>query len=445
MKKANGRNKWASKLGFILATAGAAVGLGNLWKFPYLMGKNGGFQFLIAYLIFIVILGLPVMITEMSIGRLTEQSPVNAYHSLNKNVTFIGIMAVLAAFLILSYYSVVGGWILKYISSYITMFKAPIDFSSYIAEPTQPVLWHFIFIVLTCVICYMGTTGIEKASSIMMPALFVILVILVIRSVTLDGAADGLKFMFSPYSSKFNLGSLAAALGQVFYSLSLCMGITITYGSYLSRKENIPKSCLTVAGLDTMVAILAGLAIFPAVFAFKLEPAQGPSLIFGTLPSVFNEIYGGVFFAILFFILVFFAALTSSMALLECVASFTMDNFKWSRKKSISILGTLIFLLGIPSALSFGVLENFKILNYQFFDFMSMITDNILMPLGGIAMCIYVGWFLGPEKIITDIEFNSNVFKLKKAWIFCIKFITPILIGAVTIAGFINIYNVIRL
>lgn len=437
------RNQWASKMGFVLATAGAAVGMGNLWKFPYLMGSNGGFQFLVAYLIFVVFLGVPVMVTEMSIGRITQKSPVNAYKSLNKKATFIGVMGVICAFIILSYYSVIGGWVLKYIASYVTTLEAPANFSAYTAQPVEPVVWHIVFAVCTCLICYFGTKGIERASTFMMPALFVLLIILIIRSITLPGAEKGLTFMFSPSQSEFSMGSIAAALGQVFYSLSLCMGLTVTYGSYLKKGCNIPKSSASVAGLDTMAAILAGLAIFPAVFAFGEEPAQGPSLIFVTLPNVFREIPAGSLFAILFFILMFFAALTSAIALLECVVAYTIDDLHWSRRKGVLIVGIAFILLGVPSSLSFGVLKDFTILNYSFFDFVGMITDNILMPLGGIAMCIFIGWFWGPGKIIASIEEDSGTFKLKKAWLWCVRLVTPVLIVIVTIVGFVNIYNTI--
>lgn len=437
------RNQWASNFGFILATAGAAIGLGNLWKFPYLMGKNGGFPFLIAYLVFIVILGIPIMITEMSIGRMTGQSPVKAYGQLNRKMSIIGILGVTTAAIILSYYSIIGGWILKYIASYATTFAAPADFSAYIAEPAEPVFWHFVFMLCTAVICYKGTKGIEKASKIMMPSLFLLLILIIFRSVTLPNAADGMRFIFFSGENQFSFSSISAALGQVFYSLSLCMGITVTYGSYLNKKENIPKNALIVAGLDTLIAIFAGIAIFPAVFSFHMEPAQGPSLVFGTLPNIFKELYGGSFFALAFFILMFFAAVTSAIALLESVVSSMVDSFKWSRKKAVIILGTGIFLLGIPSALSFGTLQNITILNYSLFDFMGMLTDNILMPIGGILMCFYVGWIWGPKHIIDHIETQGVIFKLKKAWLICIKFITPILVIIVTIVGFINVYNVI--
>ena len=440
------RNQWASRLGFVLATAGAAIGLGNLWKFPYLMGKNGGFRFLTAYLIFVVILGIPVMIMEMSIGRYTQQSPVNAFRSLNKKTTIIGGMGVLSAFIILSYYSVIGGWLLKYIASYITTFSAPVDFNAYAATAGEPIFWHFIFMACAAFVCYKGTAGIEKASRIMMPGLFILIVIIIVRSLTLPGAKAGLEFMFFPKSEegRSDLNFIVAALGQVFYSLSLCMGITITFGSYLKKQEDIPKNCLLVAGLDTMMALCAGLAIFPAVFSFGLEPTQGASLVFGTLPKVFDALGGGVIFAILFFILLFFAALTSSIALLECIVSFAMDDLHWGRSKSVIVLAVLSFLLGVPSSLAFGATSDFLILNYNFFDLMGMLTDNILMPIGGIFMCIYVGWIWGPQKLIQEIEQGSVTFRLKKAWVICIRFITPLLIAVVTVMGFLNIYNIIK-
>ncbi|KLU71980.1 MAG: hypothetical protein RHS_2065 [Robinsoniella sp. RHS] len=436
------KGQWASSLGFILATAGAAVGLGNLWKFPYLMGKNGGFQFLITYLIFIAVLGLPVMITEMSIGRMTGKGPVQAYENLNPKSKIIGIMGILCAFIILSYYSVIGGWILKYIASYVTSMNAPADFAAYIAEPASPVIWHLVFMACTGFVCYRGTKGIEKASRFMMPALLILLIIIVIRSLTLPGAKQGVDFVFK-LNGGFDLKSVPAALGQVFYSLSLCMGITITYGSYLNRKENIPKNALIVAGLDTFVAILAGLAIFPAVFAFGLEPAQGPSLTFGTLPKVFESMSGGWIFALLFFGLMFFAALTSAIALLECVVSSVLDHFKCKRRTAVFFVALGVFLLGIPSALSFGVLGDVTILNYSVFDFMGMLTDNILMPIGGILMCIFVGWIWGPKRILQHVESDGISFKLKKAWLICIRFITPILVVIVTVMGFMDVYRTI--
>ena len=443
MEKEN-RGRWASKLGFILATAGAAVGLGNLWKFPYLMGRNGGFPFLVVYLVFVVVLGMPVMIAEMGLGRMTQRDAVNAFRSVDRHSAFVGGMGVLAAFIILSYYSVIGGWLLKYIASYAVTFGPPADFAAFAARPLEPILWHLAFMAVTCLICLRGASGIEKASKVMMPTLFVLLLVLIVRSITLPGAGEGLRFIFSPADSSFTASSVVAAMGQVFYSLSLGMGITITYGSYLHRGENVPKSCATVAGLDTLAAVLAGVAIFPAVFAFGLEPAQGPGLIFGTLPRVFDALPGGTVFAILFFVLIFFAAITSAIALLECVICFTMGEWHWSRSKSVVALGAAIFLLGVPSSLSFGPLSNFYILNYNFFDLAGVVTDNLLLPLGGIAPCVYIGWVWGPKRLLADLESGGVAFKLGRAWVWCIRVLTPALILVVTCVGFWNIFQVMR-
>lgn len=436
------KSQWSSNLGFILVTAGAAVGLGNLWKFPYLMGKNGGFQFLIVYLIFILILGIPVMITETGIGRMTQSGPVKAYEKLSSKAKWIGVVGVACAFIILSYYSVIGGWVIKYIISYASTQSAPADFAAYIAQPFEPIVWHVVFMIATIVICYKGAKGIEKAAKFMMPALLVMLLIVVVRSVTLPNASEGLAFIFTPKSG-FSFSSIPAALGQVFYSLSLCMGITVAYGSYLKKEENIIKNVSIAAGLDSAVALLAGIAIFPAVFSFNLEPSQGPGLTFDTLPKVFDSMQAGWIFAIAFFILMLFAALTSSIALLECVTLSIINKFNWSRKKAVIIVGTGITLLGILPALSFGVLGDVTILNYSVFDFMGMITDNILMPIGGIMMCVFVGWIWGPKHLVEHIEEGGTTFKLKKAWILCIRYITPVLIAVVTIAGFVSIYNTV--
>lgn len=433
--------QWASRLGFLLAAAGSAIGLGNLWKFPYLMGQNGGFSFLIVYLLFVIILGVPVMMLEMGLGRFTGRDPVQSYKIIHPKAKIVGVLGVIGPFIILSYYSVIGGWIIKYIISYATTFAAPADFGGFIAS-NQTVIWHFIFMALTIAVCYKGVSGIEKASKVMMPALFILLIGIVIRSVTLDGASVGLEFIFKP-TKNFSFTSVNAALGQVFYSLSLCMGITITYGSYLSKKENIIKSCSIVAGMDTALALLAGMAIFPAVFVFGLEPGQGPGLIFGTLPNVFSSMPGGVIFAIAFFVLVFFAAVTSAIALLEVVVSFTIDSWGWERKKSVIIVGIVVALVGVPSALSFGMLKDVVILNYSVFDFIGMITDNIILPIGGLLMCFFIGWRFDINKIADEIAIGGSGFKSRKIWINCIKYVVPILLVIVTITGFIGVYNTI--
>ena len=434
-----GEKQWGSRIGFLLATAGAAIGLGNLWKFPYLMGENGGFTFLVVYLIFVLILGLPCMMLEMSLGRYTGRDPIQSYKMVNPKAKIVGIFGVLAPFIILSYYSVIGGWLIKYVVSYATTFNAPADFGTFIASPTT-VIWHFIFMAMVIYVCYKGIGGIEKASKIMLPALFVLLIIIIFRSVSLKGSMEGIKFIFSPKKG-FSLARVNAALGQVFYSLSLCMGITITYGSYLSKKENIPKSCAVVAGMDTLLAILAGIAIFPAVFVFGLEPGQGPGLVFVTLPKVFGAMSGGSIFAIAFFILMFFAALTSAIALLEVVVSFAIDSWGWSRNKSVAVMGIAVAILGIPSALSSGLLADVTILNYSVFDFIGMISDNILLPIGGILMCYFIGWKFDITKLTDEMEQGCPNFKIKKLWIASIKYVAPILLIIVTVSGFVGVYH----
>ena len=439
----NNKVQWSSKLGFILATAGAAVGLGNLWKFPYVMGSNGGFPFLVIYLIFVVLLGLPIMIAETGIGRITQSDPISAYKKIRPKAKWIGVASVLCAFIILSYYSVIGGWVMKYIASYTVSQSAPASFSQYIAQPFEPLIWHLVFMICAILICYKGASGIEKATKIMMPALLVMLIVVVIRSLTLPNAQEGLSFVFTP-SGGFSIASIPAALGQVFYSMSLGMGITITYGSYLKSNENIPRNVTVAAGLDTLVAVLAGLAIFPAVFSFGLEPGQGPGLTFDTLPKVFDSMQGGWIFALVFFVLMFFAALTSAIALLECVTLACINRFHWTRKKAVIIVGALEALVGILPALSFGVLGNITILHYSIFDFFCMITDNILMPVGGIFMCIFIGWIWGPKIIASHVKENGVRFRFEKAWIICIKFITPVLVAIVTIVGFLSVYQTVR-
>lgn len=436
------QNQWASRLGFVLATAGAAIGLGNLWKFPYLMGKNGGFYFLVIYLVFVLVLGVPVMMVEMSLGRHTGHDPVLSYKEVHPRAGIVGVCGVLAAFVILSYYSVIGGWILKYIFSYATGFSAPADFGAFIASGPETVLWHFLFIGATVLVCLKGVAGIEKASKFMMPCLFVLLVVTIARSVTLPGAGEGLAFMFTPNAAGFSLSSVSAALGQVFYSLSLCMGITITYGSYLKKGENIFSSCGSVAVMDTLMAVLAGIAIFPAVFAFGLPPDSGPSLIFSTLPKVFGSLRGGAVFALAFFALVFFAAITSAIALLEVPVSYAMDSWRLSRKKATLLMGGAVFLLGVPSALAFGPLAGFAPAGYNFFDLMGLLTDNVLLPIGGILMCWFIGWKWKPQILAREIADGCPKFaRVAGVWIGCIRFLVPVMILIVTVTGFMGIFE----
>lgn len=434
-KNTSNRGQWASNIGFILAAAGSAVGLGNIWKFPYLAGANGGGAFVVIYLVMIVIIGFVIMLGEMAIGRNTHLSSVGAYKKLSEKWAFVGFIGVVVGFCILAFYSVIGGWVLNYIGKYliggISGAEAGNYFSGFIASTTQPIVWHLVFMVLCCVIVLKGIAGgIEKASKFMMPALFILLVIIAIRSVTLDGAMEGIKFFIKPDFSKVTIGTVMAALGQAFFSLSLGMGAIITYGSYLGNTENLEKNAVIIPAIDTAVALLAGFAVLPAVFAFGFEPGAGPSLMFITLPSVFDSMPFGQFFGILFFILILFAALTSAISLLEVVVAFVIDTFKIERKKATIIISTILFFIGIPCSLANGpVMKDVLIFGYNFFDFMSFLAENLLMPLGGLLMCIFIGYVWGVDNISDEISCNGKYrFRSKPFFVIMIKYIAPVLI-----------------
>jgi len=441
MSSKKNRGEWGSSMGFILAAAGSAIGLGNIWKFPYLMGRNGGVWFLLAYLVFIVIMGMPVMLGEMALGRAANKNPVGAFAAQNRWATPIGAMGVLAAFIILSYYSVIGGWVMRYLVDYTFQGVAP-DFGEFTASAGSPILWHGVFLLWAVVICLGGVSaGIERASRLMMPTLFLLLLLIVIRAVTLPGAGEGLRFMFDPRASQFSLKSISAALGQVFFSLSLGMGIMITYGSYLGRNARLVRKAVIVPSLDTFCALLAGLAILPTVFAFGKDPTAGPSLVFVTLPDVFSAMpAGGRLIAILFFIVLAFAAVTSAVSLLECVISYTIDELHWSRLLSLVLVGGTVFLLGIPSALSSGLIAEWKPIMFggrNFLDAACFLTDNILMPIGGLLMCIFVGWVQGPSKMGAEIaNHGAWPFRQYPAWAFIMRYIAPVLLIVVMLVQF---------
>ncbi len=445
MEKQEKRGKFSSSLGFILAATGSAVGLGNLWKFPYIAGQSGGAVFLIIYIIFVFLLGVPIMIGEMAIGRKTKLNPIGAYKTLNKKYTFIGVIGVVGAFVILSYYSVIGGWVLKYITAYITgnnITDSTNYYQSFISSSIEPILWHFIFMAATCFIVLKGVSaGIEKFSKVLLPALFIIIIVIAVRSMTFEGAAAGIKYFLVPNWSDIDslpkLGKVVvAAMGQVFFSLSLGMGTMITYGSYLKKGSNIQKSAVLVPIFDTIFAILAGLAILPAVFAFGFEPSAGPGLLFETLPKVFSSMPFGIVFGLMFFVLVFFAAITSSVSLLEVVTSFCIDNLKMKRKTAAILISIIMALIGILAALSFGVLQDVKIFGSTIFDSMTFLSDKVIMPIGGMLMCIFVGHIWGVDNIALEIS-NGGVipFKWKNLFSIIMKYIAPALIMIIFISS----------
>lgn len=433
------RGQWGSKFGFIMAAAGSAVGLGNLWKFPYLAGRHGGGIFLIVYLIIIVFLGYSMMLGEMSIGRHTKLNQYNAYRTINKKWGAVGFLGILTPFLILSFYTVVGGWVMKYLWEYIaagSIANPGSYFGEYIATVGGPIFWNILFLILTLFIVIGGVSGgIERASVILMPALLFFLVILAIRSVTLPGAGEGIAFYLTPDFSQLNMETWVAAMGQAFFSLSMGMGIMVTYGSYLKGDEDLSQNGVIIPVIDTMVATLAGFVIIPATISFGFDVGQGPGLLFGTLPAIFNQMPLGRLFAILFFLLVLFAALTSSISLLEVPVSWTNDNFGWSRKKSVVFWAILIGAIGMTASLSMGpILGDFKITifsadGHNFFDFLDYFTSNFMLPLGGFLLCMFITFAWGFDNAIAEIQKGSKSnFRAAKFWKFSIMILVPIML-----------------
>ncbi|WP_419799477.1 MAG: sodium-dependent transporter [Terasakiella sp.] len=440
----NTREQWGSRLGFVLAAAGSAVGLGNIWKFPYMTGQNGGGAFLIIYLALVFTIGLSVMLAEFAVGRAAQRNPIGAFAVLKGKLwPIVGFLGVLAAFLILSFYSVVAGWTIAYI---VKMASGALvggadelgaAFGGFISDPVQPIIYHALFMGLTIAVVLGGVhDGIERACKILMPMLFVLLIILIGRAVTLPGAEKGLEFFLKPDFSKVTAATFNGALSQAFFSLSIGMGAMITYGSYLNKKENLGKSAIWVTSLDSGVAVLAGLLILPAVFAFGFDPAAGPGLTFITLPAVFAQMPGGVFFGVLFFFLLTIAALTSAVSLLQPIVSYFSDEKGWNSKVAAIVFGVVIFTLGIPSSLSLGVWSDFLIIGEKgFLDSMDYIASNILLPVGGILISIFVGWVMA-DKMKEEVTNNGEkTFPFLGAWLFICRFVAPVAVAWILVSG----------
>jgi len=443
----NQRGFWGSRLGFILAASGSAIGLGNIWKFPYIVGENGGGAFVLIYLVCIFVIGTPIMLAEFTLGRKTNLNPVGAFQSLKPKSAFIsiGYMGVLAGFLILSFYGVVGGWTFAYVVKSVTgsvlSFTSPKEagafFGTFISNTGETIFYHALFMGVCIAIVLRGVHGgIEKACNILMPTLVIFLILLMVRSLTLDGAMEGVAFYLYPDFSKINGNTVLIALGQAFFSLSLGMGCMITYGSYLSDKENLTSSTVYVVMFDTLIALLVGMVIFPAVFAMGLEPAEGPSLVFSVLPAVFTDMPMGQGVSVIFFTLLAIAAITSGISLLEVVVAYFIDQRGWQRKKAVMIVGSAIFAFGIPSGLSFGIMADIKLAGMTFFDHVDNISSNYLLPLGGMLTAIFVGWVWGTKNAHDEIEKHENIFKFPWAqcWEFLIRYITPVAVATVFLA-----------
>lgn len=449
MEKSGGkkRENWGSRFGFIMAAAGSAVGLGNIWRFPYLTGENGGGAFIVIYLGFVLVIGLTIMLAEFTLGRRTNLAAVGAYKKIDNRFTFAGVLGVLSAFFIMGFYPVVGGWASAYIfKSFTGLLNGAIPigdaFGAFISNPLQPLMWMLLFLVLNVVIVAKGISGgIEKAGKVLMPTLFILLVLIAIRSTTLPGSGAGLEFLFKPDWSVVKGGTLLAALGQAFFSLSLGMGCMITYGSYISKEENLMTSALTITMLDTSIAILAGIAIFPALFAFGMEPASGPGLVFVVVPQIFAEMGGiGAIFSTIFFIALMVAALTSSVSLLEVVVAYLMDQKNMERKKAVTLTGVIMVFTGILSSLSMGLMSGVKLFGVGFFDFFDILTDKIFMAIGGLLLAIFVGWFIKKEDLKDELTNGGTIkFGLFEVWYNLLKYVIPVAIAIVAFIGITSI------
>lgn len=443
------RDGFGSKIGIIAAAAGSAIGLGNIYRFPCELGNNGGAAFLLVYLAVVIFLGIPVMLSELVIGRRSQSNAVGAFKKLAPKSAWpiVGYMGVLCGFIIFAFYSTVSGWTLEYIIKAVTnsfqgkdLAAMEQDFTDFHNMGWRNVMWQAIFIFLTGFVVFKGVqNGIERYAKILMPLLLVILIVLGIRSVTLPGAKEGLSFLFHPDFSKIDANVLISALGQGFFSLSLGMGALITYGSYIKKKDNLTSTAFSVVLADTLIALLAGLVIFPAAFSFGIRPTAGMGLVFNTIPMIFNQMTGGYVFCIIFFVLLAIAALTSTISLLEVVVAYLSEELHINRKWS-TVWACLATLL-IGSFASLSLMENtpFAIGGRTVFDLMDFVSSNILLPLGGVLIVIFVGWRLGKAKFFEEVT-NEGTIKasLKKIIFFIIRYLAPIAITIVFIRGLIK-------
>lgn len=452
MKEAK-RSTFSDRLGFVLAAAGSAVGLGNLWRFPYLAAKYGGGIFLLIYIILAVTFGFTLMITEIAIGKKTHRSPMEAYGMLNKKWKWLGTLSTLVPVIILPYYCVIGGWVIKYAS---VMIMGGVKdaagngyFSSFISQPVEPIIWFFLYATATAVIVFLGVDkGIEKMSRYLMPALLVLTVGLTIFVVCQPGALDGVIYYIKPDFSKLSPMTFVAALGQLFFSMSLAMGIMVTYGSYMKKDSNIVTSTRQIEIFDTAVAFLAGLMIIPAVFIYsggdESALGQGPSLMFDTLPKVFAQMPFGNVVGAAFFILVLFAALTSSVSVMEAIVAGMTDKYKISRKRAALIVYAYALLIGIFCAFGFSIWSNFTIMNLSILDFLDFISNSVLMPIVGMFTCILVGFIIKPKTITDEVELSGR-FREKKLYSIMVKWIAPVCIFAILVSSVLNTLGIVTI
>ncbi|MBE7037711.1 MAG: sodium-dependent transporter [Ruminococcaceae bacterium] len=449
----NKRSTFTGKLGFVLAAAGSAVGLGNIWRFPYLAAQYGGGIFLLVYILLAVTFGFALMTAEIAIGRKTGLSAIGAFKVLNKKYTFIGYIASIVPMIILPYYCVIGGWVTKYLAAFISgsAQNAATDgyFGTFISSAGEPVIWFLIYAGLTAIAILLGVNkGVERVSKIMMPILVVLSLFIAIYSMFIPGAIKGVLYYITPDFSKFSVKTVLAAMGQLFYSMSLAMGIMITYGSYMKKDVNLESSVKQIELFDTGIAFLAGLMIIPAVFAFsggdESALSAGPSLMFITLPKVFESMWGGTFIGILFFVLVLFAALTSSISLMETVVSIFCDKLNLNRKITcvFVLIGTI--LIGLLSCFGYSIWAEVKIIGMQMLDFFDFISNSVIMPIVAFLTAIFVGYVIKPKTLVEEVELSA-AFKQKTLFTIVIKYIAPVCIVLILVSSVLSAFGIIKL
>lgn len=452
----NKRSTFSGKIGFVLSAAGASVGLGNIWRFPYLAAKYGGGIFLLIYIILALTFGYTMIMAETSLGRMTKKSPVGAFNSFGKSgwLSFGGWINAIIPVLIVPYYSVIGGWVIKYLIGYITGSSKELAtdgyFTSFISDGFSTEICFIIFALCTLLIIFAGVrNGIERVSKFMMPILVVLSIIITVYSVTRPGALEGVKYFLIPNVKNFSYMTIVAAMGQMFYSLSIAMGILVTFGSYMKKDISIEESTENVEIFDTAIAIIAGLMIIPAVFAFSggnPETLQaGPSLMFITIPKVFENMGMGTAVGIVFFLLVLFAAMTSSIALTESAVSTFEDELGWNRKKATLIVGAIMIVLGSLSSLGYGPLSFVKIIGMQFLDFFDFLTNSVMMPIAALSTCLLVTRAIGIKKIEDEVTQDGKSFKRKKIFQFMIQYLCPIFAIIILISSVANALGLISM
>lgn len=447
------RGSFTGKIGFVLAAAGSAVGLGNIWRFPYLAAKYGGGIFLLVYIILAVTFGFALMVGEIAIGRKTGLSAVGAFRALDKRFSFIGYLGAFIPAIILPYYSVIGGWVLKYLVTFASGNSANAAndtfFKGFTQGKAEPVVYFLIYLAFTAIVVFFGVEkGIEKVSKVMMPVLVVLSLFIAIYSICMPGAIDGIIYYIKPDFSKFSVTTVLAALGQLFYSMSLAMGIMITYGSYMKKDVSLESSVTQIEIFDTGIAFIAGLIIIPAVFVFSGGTPEalgaGPSLMFVTLPKVFDTMAGGAFVGTVFFLLVLFAALTSSISLMETVVSIICDKFKLKRFTASMIVFVFSALVGLISCFGYSIWKEFKIIGMQMLDFFDFMTNSVMMPITALATCLFIGFVIGTKSITEEVEITGK-FKRKALFEVVIKYIAPVCIVLILVSSILSALGIITI